>query len=150
MFYLKMHMNVVCVCTCICVHSLHGQNKEFCSVLKDIVLEPKTYIHMFHENWRDEKSEGVELLTGKSQDDGHVHRVVISAREVDMLKEGRSVLVETGETNGHSHEMTIRRWKNGIYVMIGCDAAKYCFDRHDIHLPVAPAETGDGGSDELM
>ena len=33
MFYLKMHMNVVCVCTCICVHSLHGQNKEFCSVL---------------------------------------------------------------------------------------------------------------------
>ena len=23
----------VCVCTCICVHSLHGQNKEFCSVL---------------------------------------------------------------------------------------------------------------------
>ena len=32
MFYLKMHMNFVCVCTCICVHSLHGQNKEFCSV----------------------------------------------------------------------------------------------------------------------
>ena len=34
MFYLKMHMNVVCVCTCICVHSLHGQNKEFCSVMQ--------------------------------------------------------------------------------------------------------------------
>ena len=33
MFYLKMHMNVVCVCTCICVHSLHGQNKELCSVM---------------------------------------------------------------------------------------------------------------------
>ena len=132
---------------------VHGEGsgvwKEL-EALKDIVLEPKTYIHMFHENWRYEKSEGVELLTGKSQDDGHVHRVVISAREVDMLKEGRPVLVETGETNGHSHEMTIRLWKNGIYVMVGCDAAKYCFDRHDIQLPVAPSETGDEGSDELM
>ena len=38
MFYLKMHMNFVCVCTCICVHSLHGQNKELCSVLFCSVL----------------------------------------------------------------------------------------------------------------
>ena len=43
MFYLKMHMNVVCVCTCICVHSLHGQNKEFCSVLFCSVL----LLHLF-------------------------------------------------------------------------------------------------------
>ena len=38
MFYLKIHMNFVCVCTCICVHSLHDQNKEFCSVLFCSVL----------------------------------------------------------------------------------------------------------------
>ena len=39
MFYLKMHMNFVCVCTCICVHSLQGQNKEFCSVLTNESLQ---------------------------------------------------------------------------------------------------------------
>ncbi len=33
MFYTKMHMYFVCVCACIFVHSLHGQNKEFCSIL---------------------------------------------------------------------------------------------------------------------
>ena len=30
-------------CTCICVHSLHGQNKEFCSVL----LGVKTWLSMY-------------------------------------------------------------------------------------------------------
>ncbi len=30
---MKTHMYYACVCTCIFVHSLHGQNKEFCSVL---------------------------------------------------------------------------------------------------------------------
>ena len=30
-------MYYACVCTCICVHSVHGQNKEFSSVLSGIV-----------------------------------------------------------------------------------------------------------------
>ena len=31
--YMKTHMYYACVYTCIFVHSLHGQNKGFCSVL---------------------------------------------------------------------------------------------------------------------
>ena len=30
-----MYMYYVCVCTCIFVHTLHGQNKEFCSALQN-------------------------------------------------------------------------------------------------------------------
>ena len=124
---------------------VHGEGsgvwKEL-EALKDIVLEPKTYIHMFRENWRDEKSKGVVLQTGKSLDDGHVHRVVLSAGEVDMIKLGRAVLVETEETNGHSHEMHIK-FNNNRYIMTSCDGGRSCFDGHSRNMVILPAEDVD-------
>ena len=111
--------------------------------LKDIVLEPVKFAHMFRQNWHDITTQGVTLLTGKAPDDNHVHRVVLSADEVGMAKLGRSILVETEETNGHYHEMWIKQLSNGNYYMTRCDGGNYCADRHSRTMSVAPPEDVD-------
>ena len=43
-------MYYACVCTCIFVHSLHAQNKEFCSVLFCSALEMCNFSWTPHSN----------------------------------------------------------------------------------------------------
>ena len=92
---------------------------------------------------------GIVLLTGKSQDDDHVHRVVLSAREVDVAKAGRAVLVETEETNGHSHEMTIK-FSYDRYIMTSCDGGRFCFDKHSRNMAISSPEDVDGVDAGMM
>ena len=112
---------------------VHGEGsavwKEL-EALKDIILEPVKFAHMFRQHWQDLRSEGVVLLTGKAPADGHVHRVVLSADDVSMLKLGRAVLVETEVTKDHNHEVLIKMISKGRYYMVKCDGAKSCFDKH--------------------
>ena len=126
---------------------VHGEGsgmwKEL-EALKDIVLSPMKYANMFHENWQQDgtSSRGLTLLTGKSKD-GHVHRIVLSADEVDMLKMGGTVVTETEETNGHSHDVEIRRAANGRFIMVKCDGGRTCPDKHKKVLSVAPVQDVD-------
>ena len=132
---------------------VHGEGsavwKEL-EALKDIVLSPVENAHMFHENWRDDTSEGVVLLTGKAKGDEHVHHVVLSADDVGMLKLGRTVLVESGEAKGHYHEVKIRLRANGRFVMVRCDGARNCADGHGRSLTVAPPEDVDVANDGMI
>ncbi|KAK2160923.1 hypothetical protein NP493_1609g00081 [Ridgeia piscesae] len=125
---------------------VHGEGsavwKEL-DALKDIVLSPLKYAHMFREDWRGGKSQGVVLLTGKAPTDGHVHRVVLSADDARMTKLGRSVMVETEETNGHNHELRVKLYSNGRYFMFSCDGAKFCFDKHFRTMTVLSKKYGD-------
>lgn len=132
---------------------VHGEGsgvwKEL-EALKDIVLSPIEYAHMFRENWRDETSDGIVLLTDKARGDGHVHRVVLSADDVGMVKLGRKVLVESDESKGHYHEITVRMRSNGRYIMAKCDGAKYCSDGHGRSMAIAPPEDVDEANAGIM
>ncbi|KAI0216103.1 hypothetical protein LSAT2_031841 [Lamellibrachia satsuma] len=131
---------------------VHGEGSSVwreVEALKDIVLNPVKHMHMFHEDWRGGMSEGITLLTGKARGDDHVHRVVLSADEVGSLKMGKTVLVETEVTNGHSHEISIKMQNVGKYLMVACDGGKFCSDRHSRRMTVAPPEDVDAAAVDI-
>ena len=111
------------------VHGEGGAVWKELEALKDIMLEPNRFAHMFREYRRVDTVEGVALQTGAATtDDHHVHSVMLSANQVGKLKLGRSILVDTAETNDHLHQILIEQEEDGRYVMVECDRANYCVE----------------------
>ena len=123
------------------VHGEGGAVWKELEALKDIMLEPNRFAHMFREYRRDDTMQGVVLQTGAASTDGHVHSVVLSADQVGKLKLGSSILVDNADTEGHFHQMWIQQQDDGNYDMIECDRANYCVrDGHASRMEVVATE----------
>jgi hypothetical protein len=129
---------------------IHGEGdsvwKEL-EALKDIVLEPNKYRHMFRDvlpddNDSDDGTTGMikEFTTKPSISEwgSHKHHFEISPEQYDLLTRGEVVPnIITENVNGHSHNLTIIKKKNRRYLMQSCDGRKRCFDGHSrLVLPV--------------
>ena len=128
---------------------VHGEGsavwKEL-EALKDIILQPIKYQHMFRESLQFTKSSSTTSDGNDSQNDSnlvefttsassantgsHVHPFTLTATQYRSVLDGDTVRgIITEKASGHSHELTLKK-NNRRYVIKACDDSPRCSDGH--------------------
>jgi hypothetical protein len=131
---------------------IHGEGsavwKEL-EALKDILLQPSKYQHMFREaNYNPTNprtDDGVTHNNLGSVDftttaasaawGSHKHSFSVTATQyITLQNHGIVNDIITEEMSGHSHILTLVKRGGNRYIMKKCDGLKQCFDGHDIEV----------------
>jgi hypothetical protein len=126
------------------LHSEGEQTREELDALKAMVMKMPTYSRLFEETPTG-VAKATEIFmetehtlkvppTTRDPPGLHEHDIIIHQYDIEKLKHGQRVngLLTTVE-NGHMHSVDVV-YRNGQYIMVGCDGMPHCWDGHGTHL----------------
>ncbi len=124
------------------IFPVHGEGssvwKEL-NALKDIVLETGSHANMYYgQQGGSNPTQGLKLKLGFSKGSGsHQHGVELTGADVERLQAGGTVVKETSENSGETHEVEIMYNKGKkIYVIVQCDGEDKCPGGHPRQLEI--------------
>ena len=120
---------------------VHGEAQSIwkeLDALKDIVLNPKKFSHMFYEQKDEEKGEEpyyakIQMLPSTARFGGHTHDLELYQEDHDLLFDGGTVQKTSSQQSGHQHQvlLVLERLRSGHrLIMLSCDRRSICWDGH--------------------